>query len=120
MVGSIQSLDMVAQSLSSDAYLAAGLDDPSGVPDQLKAHLAELQRDACGGLEDVDLAHSKLQLDREGLGGVPEGVRGLRRRGLDLRRRARSPTRLPRATSSTRSRRRATSSTRRSARPSTA
>ena len=61
VVGSIQSLNMVAQSLSSDAYLAAGLDDPSGVPDQLKAHLAELEG-IMGGLEDVDLAHSKLQL----------------------------------------------------------
>ncbi|WP_028642700.1 methyl-accepting chemotaxis protein [Nocardioides sp. URHA0020] len=62
--GMIQSLNLVAQSLSTDAYLAAGLDDPSGVPDQLKTHLGELQG-IMGGLEDMDLATSKLQLSAE-------------------------------------------------------
>src|ERR1044071_1841338 len=60
VAGSIQSLNLVAQSLSSDAYLAAGLDDPAAVPDQLQAHLAELQ-EIMDGLEGIDLANSKLQ-----------------------------------------------------------
>src|SRR3954454_2275448 len=62
--GMIQSLNHTAQALSTDAYLAAGLDDPTGVPDRLGAHLGELQG-VMSGLDGMDLENSKLQLTEE-------------------------------------------------------
>ncbi|KQW46085.1 hypothetical protein ASC77_19530, partial [Nocardioides sp. Root1257] len=62
--GMVQSLDHVAQSIASDAYLAASLEDPSGVPDQLQAHIGELQG-VMDGLEGMNLSSSKLELSEE-------------------------------------------------------
>ncbi|GAA1762888.1 hypothetical protein GCM10009795_006820 [Nocardioides hankookensis] len=76
-VGIIDEIDAVSLEITNDAYLAASLDDPSGVPDDLQEHVDELTSlldELSGiGLEDTKLAISTSGEDAQQFKAAFEG-----------------------------------------------